>query len=581
MNDCTVILFDNLQNQWTEFSNPATIISDINHDAIPRLLHEIERIVESKDLFAAGFISYEAGNFFSAHCNYTDDDFPLIWFGLFREMRKIPPPLYHPDNIYPPITPNWVASVSKAEYNTGIDKIKKYIASGDTYQVNYSYRLNAPFPWNPWHYFLRIARAQKSKYCAYIETEQFAICSASPELFFHLDGKNITSKPMKGTVPRGKTLQEDRQQRHWLYNSEKNRAENIMIVDMVRNDLGQIADIGSVTVPVLFETEKYPTVWQMTSTVTAKTDAGLSEIITALFPPASITGAPKKRTMEIISEIEPSPRRIYTGAIGYIAPKRKMQFNVAIRTVLINKSTNTAEYGVGGGIVWDSTVNEEFDETRNKAEILTCTLPECDLLETILWENPRGLFLLDYHLTRLSESADYFDYTLDVCQLHNSLTQLTESFTEERYKIRILLNKTGSISITAQPLPDNPAKPLRIALAENPVDSSSPFLYHKTTNRELYNNALENAPDYDNIILWNEKEEITELCTANIMIKQKGKWITPPLICGLLAGIYRQYLIDNKQLAEQKIYYSDLKTAEEICLINSVRKSQRCILCSR
>ena len=233
---------------------------------------------------------------------------------------------------------NWQAGIERKDYNAAIEKVKDYIAQGRTYQVNYTMRLNSDFNGDEWNFFLTLAQTQ-NKYAAYIDTGRYVICSASPELFFKLDGERIFSHPMKGTVKRGRTTEEDSVQSQWLHNSIKNRAENVMIVDMVRNDLGRIAEIGSVHVPELFKVEKYPTLFQMTSLVQAKTSAPLDEIFSALFPCASITGAPKVSTMNIIAELETTPRKIYTGSIGYISPNRKAQFNVAIRTALIDRET--------------------------------------------------------------------------------------------------------------------------------------------------------------------------------------------------------------------------------------------------
>ena len=280
--------------------------------------------------------------------------FPLVWFGLYPAPDVITSEqLFEAAPTHSSDTP-WSPSVKREAYDAAIAQIKDYIARGDTYQVNYTYRLSAPFAGDPLAFFLQIAGAQRAPHAAFVHLDRYCLLSASPELFFDLDGETIRSKPMKGTARRGLTSVEDEKQSTWLYHSEKNRAENVMIVDMVRNDIGRIARIGSVQVPELFSIEKYPTVRQMVSTVTGRTSAPMSDLFQALFPPASITGAPKARTMEIIRELETTPRRIYTGCIGFISPERKAQFNVAIRTVLVDRKEQRAEYGVGGGITWDS-----------------------------------------------------------------------------------------------------------------------------------------------------------------------------------------------------------------------------------
>ncbi|MCK4467634.1 MAG: chorismate-binding protein, partial [Desulfobacterales bacterium] len=340
--------------------------------------------------------------------------------------------------------------------------------------------------------------------------------------------------------------------------SEKNRAENVMIVDMVRSDMGRIAHTGSIQVDELFALEKYPTLWQMTSTVTAKTKAGLSEIFRALFPPASITGAPKPRTMQIIAELETGPRRIYTGSIGFISPDRKAQFNVAIRTVLVDKIKGQAEYGVGGGIVWDSTETIEFEESQTKAKILTERLSDFSLLETILWVPENGYYLLQQHLARLKDSAIYFSFSADIDAIRDKLLSLAGAFPHTAHKVRLLVAKNGHITCKPEVLRHSIVRHIqRVCLAQSPIDSSNPFLYHKTTNRRVYDQALASCPGYDDVILWNEKGEVTESCIANIVIELDGKLYTPPVQCDLLAGTFRAWLIKQNKVREKVIRLKD------------------------
>ena len=360
-----VLLKDN--TAWLHFTKPYQVfVAETQDDVLPSL-RELERLVQANDWYAAGFLSYEAASALDpAHQTRGESEFPYLWFGLYPKPRVVALP--KPEGSKE--TLDWRPTISGETYHSAIAKIKDHIAEGRTYQVNFTMRLRAEFTGNAWDVFLQLAQSQ-NRHAAYIDTGRYAICSASPELFFQLDGNTLTCRPMKGTTIRGRTTEEDLEQSVWLKRSEKNRAENVMIVDMIRNDLGRIATIGSVTVPRLFETERYPTLWQMTSTVRARTDASFSEIFTALFPSASITGAPKVSTMKIIAELESTPRKIYTGTIGYIAPKRQAKFNVAIRTALIDRVLDSAEYGVGGGIVWDSTSTDEHAEALLKARVLT------------------------------------------------------------------------------------------------------------------------------------------------------------------------------------------------------------------
>jgi para-aminobenzoate synthetase/4-amino-4-deoxychorismate lyase len=461
---------------------------------------------------------------------------------------------------------NWQASTTRESYNTAIQKVKDYIALGRTYQVNYTMRLNSEFKGDEWNFFLNIARTQ-NKYAAYIDTGRYVICSTSPELFFKLDGEKIYSQPMKGTVKRGHTTTEDTEQAQWLHNSIKNRAENVMIVDMIRNDIGRIAEIGSVHVPELFKVEKYPTLFQMTSTVQAKTKASMDEIFSALFPCASITGAPKVSTMNIIAELETTPRRIYTGSIGYLAPNRKTQFNVAIRTAIIDRESNQAEYGVGGGIVWDSTSADEHSEALLKARVLTERTNKFSLLETILWTPQGGYFLLEKHIERMRDSADYFGFSFSRENIKQHLEKLSAEFSSPR-RIRILLNRISEINIETKEFQIQES-PFKVYLSEQPIYSGEIFLYHKTTNRNIYPSLVHGM---DDVLLYDENDELTEFTIGNLVVEMNGELFTPPVSCGLLAGTFRAHLLETQQIKERIIRKNELPRCSKIFLINSVRK---------
>jgi len=343
-----------------------------------------------------------------------------------------------------------------------------------------------------------------------------------------------------------------------------------MIVDMIRNDVGRVSNIGSVTVPRLFDVERYPTIWQMTSTVTSQTEASLADIITALFPCASITGAPKVSTMAIIAELESSPRGAYTGCIGYFAPGRKAQFNVAIRTAVIDVAQGQAEFGLGGGIVWDSGMDSEFAESLLKAQILFERRPDFHLLESFLWTPEEGYFLMDEHLQRLADSASYFGYCYDPELLKGRLADLSSSLPKKAQKVRLLLDRDGAIHLEAASIEN--AEPAIVALARAPVHSDNVFLYHKTTNRSVYDGARSAEPDCDDVLLWNERKEVTEATTANIVVELKGELLTPPVDCGLLAGTFRNHLLAEGIVREQVIPIADLERCPVVYLVNSVRK---------
>ncbi|UCG25299.1 MAG: aminodeoxychorismate synthase component I [Chloroflexota bacterium] len=568
-----VILQDRHGGRWLSFRRPLRVVVANNWVEVSQKLAEVECEVNERGLYAAGFITYEAAPAFdSALVVRPPGALPLLWFGLYDRAE----PIDAPCGGVPYAVGQWQPSVTRVDYESAIDRVKDYIAAGETYQVNYTYRLCAPFEGQPWGLFLDLIQAQESSFAAYLDLGSHVICSASPELFFELCGTQLVSRPMKGTVERGRTLAADRSNEEWLYHSEKNRAENVMIVDMIRNDMGRVSTIGSVEVPRLFDVERYPTLWQMTSTVTSHTQSSLVQIMAALFPCASITGAPKVSTMGIISELETSPRGVYTGCIGYLAPDREVQFNVAIRTVVVDRGGSFAEFGVGGGIVWDSGTDSEYAESLTKAQILFERRPAFRLLESLLWSPDDGFFLLAQHLDRLADSATYFGFNLDVDALLARLDEFASSFPQAPQKVRLLLERSGHVCLETAPIRE--ARPLTLTLAGEPVPSENVFLYHKTTHRSLYEAAKASRPDSDEVLLWNEREEITEATTANIVVKLDGEFLTPPVSCGLLAGVFRGRLLAEGIVSERVISLSDLDRCQEIYLVNSVRKWRKATL---
>ncbi|HEY3473501.1 MAG TPA: aminodeoxychorismate synthase component I [Anaerolineales bacterium] len=557
-------------DDWLHFHSPYQLILVEKLEEVLPALREIERLIQTNKWYAAGFLSYEAAPAFDpAIRTRPGSGFPYLWFGLYPE----PHPVMPPGPGAPPATLRWSPDVDRATYNIAIAKIRASIAEGQTYQVNYTMRLRAEFTGSPWDFFLHMAQNQNTQ-AAYIDTDRYVICSASPELFFQLDGDVITCRPMKGTTQRGRTTVEDRTQSDWLKNSEKNRAENVMIVDMIRNDIGRIAQTGTVTVPKLFEMERYSTLWQMTSTIRAKTSASLTEIMAALFPCASITGAPKVSTMKIISDLESTPRKIYTGAIGYMAPDRKAKFNVAIRTALIDIKNQIAEYGVGGGIVWDSDSTDEYAEALLKARILSQEKQSFSLFETILWTPEEGFFLEQKHLERMLDSADYFDIPATKEFLETCLRKIASSF-QAPQRVRLLLDRTGQLTCEFHPIGlTEDMRPLKACLAKESLDRANVFLFHKTTRREVYENALEDVQGLDDVLLYNEAHELTEFTIGNLVVELDGRFFTPPVSCGLLAGTFRAHLLETGRVTERTINVNELARCTKIFRINSVRRWQ-------
>ena len=539
-------------------------------DDILASLSQIEEAIEQQGLWAAGWLSYEASPAFDPALEaHPAGDFPLLWIGLFAKAEPID--VSQIPGTGAMLNMHWQPNIERDEYDRNIQKVKTELREGNSYQVNLTFRQQAEFDVPAAQAFRSFAC--RARYGALIETERFSLCSASPELFFEKHDHIITCRPMKGTAARGRYYEEDQEMRDELATSEKNQAENLMIVDMIRNDLGKIATTGSVKVSGLFSIEQYPTVWQMTSTVKAKSTASLVELFTALYPCASITGAPKANTMGIIRALESSPRSIYTGSIGFVRPNGDMQFNVAIRSLLIDKTESSAEYGVGGGIVWDSQTEDEYQECLIKTRILHRQADNHHrLLETLLWEPESGFFLLDYHLKRLQQSAVYFGYHIDSQAITQQLQSSIETLNTDQ-RVRLLVNEFGEADITTTAITNSPAKQTyRVALASRSIDKSDWIMFHKTTDRECYQSFAREYPDYDDVLLHNSKGEFTESLIANLIIKIDGKQYTPPVSCGLLAGTYREYLLDQGLLSERVITRQELDKAEAIYLGNSVRK---------
>jgi para-aminobenzoate synthetase/4-amino-4-deoxychorismate lyase len=379
---------------------------------------------------------------------------------------------------------------------------------------------------------------------------------------------------MKGTAKRGRWADEDAELLAEFKENAKERAENLMIVDLLRNDMGRVSETGSVHVDSLFDIEQLETVQQMTSTITSQLKPGTSivELFRALFPCGSVTGAPKKRTMEIIAELEDSPRGLYTGCIGYLSPGQEAVFSVAIRTVVIDRDSGRGELGLGSGITWDSVAGREYEECLAKGRFVWYQVPEFKLLESLLFEEGSGYFLLERHLQRLCRSAAYFGFAIAQETLRKILEKRAVAL-QGPHKVRLLLSRSGAFSIECEPISGEREQGLTtITYAEARVDSSNPFLYHKTDNRSFYTTELLNKPGCVDVIFLNERNEITEGANHNIVLRVKGELVTPRLDSGLLPGTFREELLAVGEIREQTLTRRDLDQAEEIYLINSVRR---------
>lgn len=558
------------------FSAPRGVLrADCVEDVVP-VLRAVERAV-ADGLHAAGFVAYEAAPAFDpAFVTHPPDPrLPLAWFALYGAREGV-----HPEYASAPLATAelgpWSIDLDEAAYTSRIDRIRAWIAAGDTYQVNLTTRLTADFHGDPRVLYERLCLGQRSDFCAFLDLGGGrSIVSASPELFFRLDADGLELRPMKGTRPRGRWPEEDRALAAELAESPKDRAENLMIVDLLRNDAGRVARMGGVRVERMFDVERYETVHQMTSTIRAqpRPDAGLAEVFTALFPCGSVTGAPKVRTMEIIREVETGPRGAYCGAIGFVSPGEAV-FSVGIRTLLLDAAAGTAELGIGSGVTYDSDAAAEYRECWSKAAFARRAPADFHLLETMLWEPEGGWFLLDGHLARMAASAAYFGYRFDADAVRAALADVASP---HPLRVRLTMDRAGGVRIESAPLQPS-AEPVRVAVAAEAVDSHDPLLYHKTTRRDAYTHRAAARPDCDDVVLVNERGEVTESTIANVVVRMDGALWTPPLDSGLLPGVLRAELLARGEIQECVIRVEDLARAEEIWLISSVRRWRRATL---
>ncbi|MBM3252239.1 MAG: aminodeoxychorismate synthase component I [Candidatus Omnitrophica bacterium] len=581
-----VILYDNRQdNQRSQnylFIEPIEIISCSEGIKIKSCFARLQEFL-SNGYYAAGFLSYEAGLFFEDVLKkepVKKNKFPLLWFGIYKKpivCDSLCLKNNYGTNLNNFSLNNKKLNISQSDYIKNISKIKNYIAKGQTYQVNYTVKYKFSLQGSASNLFLDLCHKQHVHYAAFIDCDNFQVLSLSPELFFKRDNDLITLRPMKGTLDRGFNLPTDYDKAKQLKKSLKDQAENIMIVDLIRNDIGRVSESGKVDTRSIFDVEKYDTLLQMTSTVKSRLRKEISwyELFKSIFPSGSVTGAPKIQTMKIIKDLEKEPRYIYTGSIGFISPDKKGVFNVAIRTVLVEKKSRHAQMGIGGGIVWDSDPKKEYEECRLKSKFLTESYADFQLIETMLWRFPQGIFLLAYHLKRLSESAAYFGFRFNKKAIIDKLNKKTKFFDHsKKYRMRLLLSKDGNITIETKTLSslDGLAK---IIFSEKKTNSVDYFLFHKTTQRKLYDDEYKKYKrlGFHDVIFMNEKNQVTEGAISNILIKTNGVFYTPPLDCGLLNGTYRQYLLRESKIPikEKILHKNDIINADKIFLTNAVR----------
>ena len=576
----TVLLHDTLDPSGENllFSAPREVL--VAHDAASarEALAHLEAAGQ-RGQHAAGFLAYELGFVFEERLLGSlppPGPTPLLWLGLYDAPERLT--AAEVDRRLAAMAGagtgealDILPRIDEAAYRAAFDRVKALIAAGDTYQVNLTFKAGFRLEGDPVALYRELVRKQPVGYGALINTGTQWILSRSPELFVSSRSGMLAARPMKGTLKRGRTLAEDAAGRAALAADEKNRAENLMIVDLLRNDLGRIAEIGSVKVTDLFTVETYSTLHTMTSGISARrrADVGTTELLANLFPCGSITGAPKLRAMEIIHAVEAGPRGLYTGSIGHFAPNGDLTLNVAIRTAVIGNDGN-GEIGIGGGIVADSTAGDEYREALLKMAFFTDPAQPVTLIETLLWDRAEGYALLARHLDRMADSAGYFGLPFD----REAVLALLEgqSFPADLMRVRLTLDASGP-DVTSVPLPPNPDV-FRFAIAPERLDSQSLWLAHKTTNRAFYDEPRQRAHaelGVDEVLFCNERGELTEGSITNLFVERGGILLTPPLSSGLLPGTLRAELLASGKAAEQVLTLADLETAEAIWLGNSVR----------
>lgn len=546
------------------FTEPIKELKTRDLDQVETLLREVEAYQEA-GFYAVGYVSYEAAPAFekklAVHPAPLMGEY-LLYFTIHQEVETLPFP---EDYEAVDLPANWQEEVEAPAYQEAIKSIHHHIRQGDTYQVNYTVQLSQELEADPLAIYNRLVVEQKAHYNAFIQHDDVSILSISPELFFEQDDRLLTTRPMKGTTHRGLTNQEDLQEATWLEADPKNRAENMMIVDLLRNDMNRISEIGSEHVTHLCQIEQYSTVWQMTSTIESRLRAEIDLVQTfrALFPCGSITGAPKISTMEIIQKTEKAPRGVYCGTIGILLPRGKRIFNVAIRT--LQMQGNQAIYGVGGGITWDSKWESEYQETKQKSAVLYRQEPRFELLTT--GRIHKGdLTFLEQHLTRLREASRYFAYPYDEQKLLKELQEeLAHLESNLDYRCRIALQKNGTFHLVITELTDLPASYLQAQLTEQKLDLATPFTYFKTSQRDHLSQSnheqIFHLPD----------GTLLETTIGNLVLEIEGQLYTPPAHLPLLDGIYRRHLLETQQVEEKLLTLNDLTDADRIYACNALR----------
>jgi len=564
----------------TLYSAPAEIIRCDNGEGIEAAWRRIEAGL-SAGFQAAGFFSYELGYALQERLVASlpaERTMPLLWIGLFRERTDIP--ASELDRFFgalppPPPIANVSPRLDAEAYGDKVGRVLDYLREGDAYQVNLSFPINFRYAGDPLALYASLRTSQPVAHGGLIRLDGTTILSVSPELFLDIADGHATTRPMKGTLPRRETAEADEKARSELGADPKQRAENLMIVDLLRNDLSRISEVGSVKVSDLFNVESYPTFHAMASTVTSRLlpDIALGDLMPAMFPCGSITGAPKLRAMQIIRELEEEPRGVYTGSIGALSPDGELSLNVAIRTATL-LADGSGRYDVGSGVVADSTAAAEYDECLLKARVLTDLAEDYGLIETLCWSDETGFERLGLHLARLARSAQVLGFRFDRVGMEERFAALAATLpVGVARRVRLELRRDGGFELIAPPLAAEPDRPVRVSVASLRADSADPFLRHKTTRRQLYDAAFleATARGADEAILLNRFGFVTEATRSNVFLERDGRLLTPPVSDGLLPGVLRQHLLEIGAATEQPLTLADIDSADRWFLGNSLR----------
>lgn len=550
------------------FADPVEVLTAWSAAEVPALLAALEA-AQARGLHAAGYLTYEAGKALAPAWRGAVDaetgDAPLGWFGLFHTVRRIDADKVA--DLLPDPASAWIGKVAprvaRADYLAAVEAVLDYIRAGDIYQANFTFRADVPVRGNPLAIHARLRRTARAGYGGVIWTGEQAIVSHSPELFFALRGGQVMARPMKGTAARLADSEADAIAARALADDPKQRAENLMIVDLIRNDLSRVAVPGSVAVPELFRVESFPTIHQLVSDVSARLPegAGAVDVLRAAFPCGSITGAPKVRAMEIIDELEVGARGLYTGSIGFIEPGGDAAFNVAIRTLLLPQSAlqdgpACATLGLGSGIVADSEPAEEWRECLAKGEFVGAAGESFDLIETMFFDPVEGVQRLEGHLARMKASAAALGFTFDRHGARNSLQSATFRM-RNAARVRMRLAPSGALAIEVSPLPRLAELPVPVAVRPAPMAADDFRLTHKTSLRAAYDRARHESGAAE-VVFVDEPGFVTEGSWSNIFVERDGQLLTPPLALGLLPGVLRAELIDKGRAVESHLRLADL-----------------------